>query len=159
MAQEPEPLKTVPFDERFRDASWSWLQDPELRWIVDAGEQSWEEQLRWYQSLATRNDYLIWGVEYAGTPVAVFGFKNVTPEGTAEWFIFIGAHEFRRRGIGDWMVLDAEAKARERGLKEVWGWVRPENEPVIHLARRHGYELGPIESNGRRRVHKPLDSA
>lgn len=156
MNQSDEEIRAVPFDERFRDASWVWLQDPGLHRIIDARRQTRDEQLTWFEALPQRTDYFIWGVEYGGLPVAVFGLKNFGGDGTAEWFMYIGTQEFRGRGIGDWIETAVEGKARERGLREIWGWVRPDNEYILTFVKRHGYDVGPVETNGRRRCRKQL---
>ncbi|HEX6489377.1 MAG TPA: GNAT family N-acetyltransferase [Candidatus Dormibacteraeota bacterium] len=158
MSLDPQTIKAVPFDERFLDATWTWLQDRDLHWIIDARQQTREEQRRWFQSLPERRDYAIWGVECEGTPVAVFGLKNIAANGSGEWFMFIGTQEFRGRGIGDWIVAEIETKARERGLNELWGRIRPENEHIKRLLRRNGFEIGQTEEGGRLRIRKRLDT-
>jgi RimJ/RimL family protein N-acetyltransferase len=159
MSMPFESLRAVEFDERFLDASWGWLQDPGLRWLIRSGEQTREEQRRWFEGLRGRADYLIWGVEHEGSPIAVFGVKNIAGDGTGEFFVYIGTEDFRARGIGNWVQAEVEARAREHGLKELWATIRQENERALRFARNQGYELAAPDSEGMVRIRKPVPPA
>ena len=105
----------VPFDETFLGASWNWLQDDELRRLINAAPITKEQQLKWYNHLGKRNDYSIWGVALEEKPIGVCGLKNRTQK-DAEYWGYIGERNYWGNGIGAAILLFAEARAKEYGL-------------------------------------------
>ena len=50
------------------------------------------------------------------------------------------APEARRRGLGDLLLRDAEARCRAGGLRTLGLEVRAGNDPALRLYRRHGFQ-------------------
>lgn len=148
-------LRTVRFDERFRDATWEWFRDPELRRLTGAKDQTRAEQHEWFRSLPSKNDYLIWGVESDGEPVAVFGLKNLR-DGVGTWFVFIGNPEQRGRRLGAWMGAEVERLALQHGVRRLQNRLSAANPAIVALHRRLGFTLGEVDAEGGIAVHKEL---
>lgn len=148
-------IRSVPYDRRFLEASWDWLQEPELLRLLDIARPTREVQRAWFDGLATREGYFVWGVEVRGIPAAIFGIKHLGADGSAEWFMFVGDRRNRGLGIGDWIERAIEEKARALGAHRVWGYVVEGNEPMLHLHRKHGYTIAP-SGPGRLMVTKEI---
>lgn len=95
------------FNEIFRDLSYIWLLDKEVNYLTNAGEQTKEAQLKWYESMKNRKDYLIWGIMYDNKPIGVCGIKNIK-EGTGEYFGYIGEKTMWGKGLGKLMMKKLE---------------------------------------------------
>jgi len=133
--QEPEE---VAYDERFLEASWHWLNDPETASLIMSGPMTRDSQRAWFESLPARTDYVLWGVAVADIPIGAFGLKNVESS-EAEYWGFIGDGAFRGRGIGRWMLSRAIAHARSRGLSRLYLNVRIDNIRALALYRSTGF--------------------
>ncbi len=63
----------------------------------------------------------------------------------------------RRRGVGAMLYGEAERLAREAGSSTVYNWVHPNNEAVIRLLGRRGYDvLNLVELRRRRSEETPM---
>ncbi|HEX6489379.1 MAG TPA: GNAT family N-acetyltransferase [Candidatus Dormibacteraeota bacterium] len=147
--------RTMRFDERFRDATWEWFRDPELRRLTGAKEQTKEEQAAWFESLPSRPDYRIWGVELDGRPAAVFGLKAIRAD-AATWFVFIGDAELRGRGLGAYMGSEVRRLAAELGIRHLRNRLQASNEAIVNLHRSVGFELAETAEDGFIPVHLDL---
>jgi len=130
----------VPFNELFLEASWKWLQDEELRYLIDSTPVSKEQQLQWYNSLSKKTDYKIWGVVYNELPIGVCGLKNITTT-QGEYWGYIGEKTFWGKGIGKAILLFIEEFARGAHLNEMVLHVLATNERAIKLYKKNGYEV------------------
>jgi ribosomal protein S18 acetylase RimI-like enzyme len=61
---------------------------------------------------------------------------------------FVVRESMRNRGIATALMRILVAAARRRGLRALWGEVNPDNVPMQHLFRRHGFTLGPDPLTG-----------
>ena len=137
MADEAE---AVPYDERFLESSWTWLQDPEIARLTMTPPFTREQQLAWFAGLDRRCDYVLWGIELDGRPIGVFGIKNI--EGASgEYWGYLGEKDCWGRGIGRWMVESAALRARERGIRELVLRVSRGNARAQALYRRCGFDV------------------
>lgn len=121
-------------------ASRRWLRDPDLRRSLRAPEFTDEEQELWFSRLDGREDYLIWGVEFAGRPAGAFGLKNVEGD-SAEYWGYVGEPDLRGVGIGTWMLTTALDTARQMGLSRVTLRVGSENMPALRLYEKLGFTV------------------
>jgi RimJ/RimL family protein N-acetyltransferase len=133
----------VRYDERMLELSWAWLRDPDLRRLVDSAEFTREAQRAWFDSLAGRSDYLIWGVEFEGAPIGAFGLKHVTSR-EAEYWGYIGEKSFWGRGVGRWMLERARAEAQCRGLSRLHLRVLRDNARAIAGYKRFGFRTDSV---------------
>ena len=129
----------VAYDERFLEASWEWLRDPELRRLTDTPYFSREAQRAWFDGLRGRTDYAVWGIEVDGQPVGAFGLKHVTAD-EAEYWGYIGERAHWGRGIGQWMLEQSAGEARARGVARLVLRVIAENARARRAYTRFGFE-------------------
>ena len=133
-----QTLAVVEYDRRFLAASWDWLNDEEIRALTHTPIFSRDDQERWFESLPSRNDYLVWGVELDGKPIGVFGIKNIT-SGTGEYWGYIGRKDLWGRGIGRWIIERALERAAAANLSRLNLKVVPTNSRAIRLYRDMGF--------------------
>ncbi|MFY7839475.1 MAG: GNAT family N-acetyltransferase [Lacibacter sp.] len=130
----------VPFNETFLAASWKWLQNEELRLLIDAAPVTKEQQLAWFKQLPNRSDYVIWGVSCENGPIGVCGLKHITAA-DAEYWGYIGEKEYRGKGIGTAILCFAEEQAVNMGLSGIYLHVLKSNEAAIRLYQKHAYQV------------------
>jgi len=130
----------VPYDERLLAKSWEWLRDPEIKLLTDTPDFTPAAQRAWFDSLAHRKDYLVWGIEVDGMPVGAFGLKHVTSD-DAEYWGYLGERTFWGQGIGQWMLERARVEARRLGLRRLHLRVLRENTRAIAAYRRFGFRI------------------
>jgi len=148
-------LHFQPLDTCFLEHSARWLQDQEIREMIDSGEFSAARQREWFDGLAARVDYLIWGVSLNGQPVGAVGLKNIE-DGVAEYFGYLGDKSCWGRGLGHQMLAFAEQQARDLGLALLRLRVLDTNQRALRLYRRAGY-LFCLRPDAKNRIFvKPL---
>ncbi|MFN4285592.1 MAG: GNAT family N-acetyltransferase [Lacibacter sp.] len=126
------------FDTVFLEASWNWLQDEELRKLVDAPVITKEQQEIWFESLPQRLDYRIWGVLYNDQPVGVAGIKNIM-NNTGEYWGYIGDKNYWGKGIGSVIIQCVIAEAHSLQLKQLTLKVLRTNQRAIQLYQKNGF--------------------
>jgi len=131
-------VKLTVFDNVFLEASWCWLQDEELRSLIDSQIISREQQLLWFNNLPNRTDYYIWGVLYEGLPVGVSGIKKIQ-DNIGEYWGYIGEKKYWGKGIGSAMIRLIEKQARVLKLTELVLYVLPNNLRAIHSYQKNGF--------------------
>jgi len=147
--------RRVPFDETYLDASYEWLKDPEMARLTMSQALTREEQRAWYEGLAGRDDYAIWGIEYEGRPVGVMGLKKIDhADGGAEYFMYLGDTSVWGRGLARWASDEIRAEARSRGLSYVWGLIGKHNTRSREVHEHLGFRIVG-EQDGRWRVELP----
>lgn len=154
MTDTPLAPAAVKFDERFLDASWGWLTDPEIRGLTSTPVFTREQQKVWFHSLPTKTDYCIWGIELQDVPIGAFGFKHIQKD-SAEYWGYIGDRGLWGRGIGRWMLQEAIERAKLKGLQRLYLHVVERNLRAIRLYRRQGFVEAASDS-GMLRMEKRL---
>lgn len=126
----------MPYDERYLELSWIWLNDPETKLLTMTPDFRREQQRAFFEGLPSRTGYHIWGVEVEGAgPIGAAGIKNVNGN-TGEYWGYIGEKQFRGRGLGQAMLLRVEQKALELGLTRLTLLVLEKNEVAIAVYRK-----------------------
>jgi RimJ/RimL family protein N-acetyltransferase len=134
-------VRLVPFDRRFLDRSWEWLQDEETKRLTMTPDFTRQDQQRFFDSLPTRSDYRIWGVVLAGCePIGAAGLKNVAG-GSAEYWGYIGDKSLWGQGLGGEMLVAVEAEARRLGLTELVLQVATDNVRAMRAYENSGFQL------------------
>jgi RimJ/RimL family protein N-acetyltransferase len=147
--------RRVPFDETYLNASYEWLQDPEMARLTMSPATTREQQRAWYESLAGRTDYVIWGIEHDGAPVGVMGLKHLDAEdGGAEYFMYLGDTAAWGKGIARWATDEILAEGRARGLAYVYGLVGTHNERSRGVHEHLGFEVVGVEDGKWRMVQR-----
>ncbi len=113
-----------------------------------------EVQRRWYESLAGRTDYVIWGVEHDGARVGVIGMKCIGVDDGAEYFVYLGERAYWGRGVARAAFAEIEREARARGLTYVYGRVAKDNARSVAFHRRIGFDVGRDDGDSWWMVHQ-----
>ena len=126
------------FDTGFLEASWNWLQDEELRKLVDTQIITKEQQQNWFETLPQRTDYCIWGVLCGSEPVGVMGIKNIK-NNIGEYWGYIGDKSYWGKGVASAMMKSAIAEGLSLQLKYLTLKVLRINQRAINLYQKHGF--------------------
>jgi len=135
----PLNLAFSPYDERFLEKSWAWLNDPEIKALTLTPDFTREGQKCWFRSLPERSDYRIWGISCDGIPVGAIGLKHITAN-DAEYWGYIGERRLWGLGLGKRMVQFALEQAIGLCLKEVYLKVHSTNTRAVRLYTRAGFQ-------------------
>jgi RimJ/RimL family protein N-acetyltransferase len=139
-------IKLVPFDDFFLELSWLWLQDANLRSLIDTPEIVKAEQILWYKRLPYKKDYIIKGINSNNIPIGVAGLKNINSN-VAEYFGYIGDKENRGKGYGS-QILDLIFNlAQKQNIRTVNLKVIKSNIPAIKLYQKYGFVETNIAEN------------
>lgn len=134
-----EKVELVPFDKRFFDKSRSWLEDEEVNRLTDTGELPTEsDRLKWFESLPSKNDYLIWGVAFEEEPIGACGLKNIQGS-KAEYWGYIGEKTYWGKGLGNVMMRLVEKEASLKGIDVLYLKVLLSNERAFKLYTKRNY--------------------
>ena len=144
----------VEFDNNFLELSWTWLNDPETRFLTNTKDISKVKQLEWFNSLPNRKDYLIWGITADKIPIGAAGLKRIIND-TAVVFWYIGDKKFWGKRIGNTIANKITEISRGLGLKVLLGEPLFENFRSINLLFKEGYKIVSVE-NGHYIVRKDL---
>ncbi|MGO4478328.1 GNAT family N-acetyltransferase [Massilia sp. 2TAF26] len=128
-------LSISPYTQEFLNCSWEWLNDPETKALTATPDFSRDQQLAWYSSLASKKDYLIWGVKLDDKPIGVFGVKNIRDR-NGEYWGYIGSKELWGSGIGTWMMQQVLELSTNAGLSRIYLKVLKNNVAAIRLYGR-----------------------
>ncbi len=133
-------IQIVDYDKGFLNNSWEWLNEYEIKKLTNTPDFTKEDQLRWYQSIQNKQDYLIWGIVADSTPIGVCGLKKITQE-DCEYWGYIGEKEYWGKGIGRNIMNLLEEKAKDINLKSIWLQVVQDNNRAIKLYEKSGYQI------------------
>lgn len=146
-------LQFVQYDRAFLDASFVWLQDDELRYLIDSPQIGKEQQLAWFESLTNKEDYKIWGIQLEGQPVGACGLKHITSQ-DAEYWGYIGEKSLWGKGLGAEIISRMEAEARKIGIATLYLRVIKDNPRAIRLYQKCGFM--EVESVGEIKMIKRI---
>ncbi|MDD4777198.1 MAG: GNAT family N-acetyltransferase [Fermentimonas sp.] len=126
------------YDRIILEKSWEWLNDPEIKKIMNVTDMNKEAQEEWFRSLKDRKDYFVVGVWRDEEPIGVIGIKNIN--GTdGEIFGYIGEKKYWGKAIGADMMQATLDNARDLGLSSVYANMRRDNALSYKLHRRFGF--------------------
>ena len=135
-----EGLKFVEYNKEFLEKSWDWLNDTEIKKMIMSSDVTKTEQLKWYEKLAERKDYYIWGIKFNSEAIGAVGIKNIDFNSRkGEYFGYIGEKEYWGRGIGSEMLDYIISFAIQQGLKEIYLRVSNDNKRAIRLYEKKGF--------------------
>lgn len=141
-------IRLVPYSRDYLDRSWAWLNDPEIKALTMTRDFSHEEQLAFFESLPSRSDYRIWGVEAPdGTPIGAAGIKNIAGD-TGESWCYVGERDWWGRGVGRQILERCEEKASGLGLRHLYMKASAINDRSIGLYAKMGFVRCPSRSTG-----------
>lgn len=147
-------IKLVDYTVDYLELSWKWLNDPEIKALTNTPDFSPDQQLKWFNSLASKKNYFIRGIEFSNIKIGVCGLKNIT-QSDAEYWGYIGDKQYWRKGIGTLILLEMEKKAKEAGCNSLWLNVLKSNSNAILLYSENGY-LIELENENIQKMRKKL---
>jgi RimJ/RimL family protein N-acetyltransferase len=131
-------MTLVQFDVFILELSWDWLNDEELRILVDIPKITKNQQLKWFHELPTKNDYLIWGILFGDNPIGVSGIKNIN-NNSGEYWGYIGDKNYWGKGLGSFMIQLIEMEAKKIKLSKLHLKVLISNKKAIQLYQKSGF--------------------
>ena len=141
-------ITSCAFDRQLLDCTYGWLNDPEVLLLIDANPVDRNSQLKWFDTLSSRSDFIIRGIRYKGVPIGVFGLKNVLA-GKGEYWGYIGAKQHWGKGIGSWMMNKAIELAEEHQVQSLYLKVLVTNERAVRLYKKSGFHLKEFLDEGK----------
>lgn len=139
-------LELVDFDEVFLDASYLWLQDFELRYLIDSDLVTKYSQQQWFNSLKEKKGYFIMGIKYNGFPIGVVGIKNIMDD-KGEYWGYIGEKSLWGIGIGKWMLEKTLSICKEKSINKLYLRVLESNKRARGLYEKYGFlRVGYIDN-------------
>ena len=132
-------IRLTPYCEIYLEKSWTWLRDPEIKALTMTPDFDRNDQRQFFNGLADRLDYKIWGVELAGEgPIGAAGLKNIAG-GSAEYWGYLGEKSAWGQGLGKQMLAAIEVEAAAMGIYQLYLNVTHDNLRAICLYERAGY--------------------
>lgn len=133
-------VKFEKFDEKYLELSWTWLNDPENKFLTNTLDFTKEQQQQWFNSLPGMKGYLIWGIKVDSVAVGACGLKNIT-DIDCEYWGYIGEKQYWGKGLGKEMLFLLEEEARKSGKSSIWLKVIKENIRAISLYKKFAYKI------------------
>ena len=133
-------IQFVTFDKYFLSKSWKWLNEPELKKLTLTPSLTKQEQKKWFNSLGTKNDYVIWGIEANNIAIGACGLKNITKH-DAEYWGYIGEKKYWGLGIGNKIVTYVVNYAISVNINLVYLKVSEVNVRAVELYLKHGFKV------------------
>ena len=122
--------------------SQEWLSDPEIKRLTMAPDTSFEERLKWFESLQNNNRYHIESIIVGNEAVGVVGLKNINPKDKyAEYFGYLGNKEYIGVGIGKLMLDHVCEIARHMNLRKIYLKVADYNTRAYYLYVNQGFVI------------------
>lgn len=118
--------------------SWEWLNDPEIKSLINAPDFDKESQLKWFESLASRKDYYIQAVSYNGDLIGVCGLKKITDQDGEIWG-YIGEKKYWGKTVGAQMMEHIIQYAQSLNLSSIYAVYLKTNRPSIKTSKRFGF--------------------
>ena len=136
-------IKLEDFDIEYLKASNHWINDEDIQKSIDATPITYENQLKWFESLKNNDSYKIWGVSYNGSPIGACGIKNCTTF-DGEYWGYIGEKHYWGKGLGFEILKLVQDKAISFQLKSLWLKVLKENFRAIKLYEKFNFSTERI---------------
>ena len=134
-----QKVELVPYDRCYFEKSRLWLEDDEVNRLTDTGILPDESsRLKWFDSLSSKKDYLIWGVASEGQPIGACGLKHIS-DSKAEYWGYIGEKSLWGKGLGTSMLYNIEQKAKELKIEKLYLTVLEGNIRAIRMYRKNGF--------------------
>lgn len=139
-------LKLVEYDESFLALSWIWLNDPETAKLTMTPAFTKEQQISFFSSLRTRNNYFIRGIVFKNEKIGAAGIKNIS-ECKGEYWGYIGVKTYWGKGLGKQIMQCILSEAVKLGLKKIYLYVNINNERALKLYQREGFVALTVEND------------
>lgn len=128
-------IELVPYDESFLELSWRWLKDYEIQEMTMTPQISRQEQVEFYKSLPSRQNYIIFGIMFGDEKIGACGLKNINGD-TAEYWGYIGEKKYWGKGLGAKIVDLIISEAKRRNISKLYLKVSVNNSRAIKLYKK-----------------------
>lgn len=144
-----EKISFIIYNKEVLEKSWQWLNDEEIRYLIQAPLISKEEQLAWFNQLENNPNYFIKGILYKQQIIGVVGLKKIDlANKTAEYFGYIGEKEYWGKGLGKEMIDYIKDYAKkELNLDSIYLKVISDNTRAIRAYEKSGFQAITTENN------------
>jgi len=139
-------IELVTYSEIFLELSWLWLNDNEIKQLINTSSFTRNEQRKWFETLKDREDYKIWGIDIDHIHVGVCGLKNITKY-DCEYWGYIGEKEFWGKGIGSFIMKSLIEYSKNQELESIWLTVIESNIRAIGLYTKYGFKIEAKDEN------------
>ena len=142
-------IKFESYTKVYLESSWRWLNDPYIKFLTNTSDFTKEQQIKWFENLKHKKDYIIWGVSFDDIPIGVFGVKNIdVSEKKGEYWGYIGEKEYHGKGLGSIILENViEKSISELSLNKLYLKVLCENIIAINLYNKYGFFEVRVENN------------
>lgn len=120
------------------EKSWEWLSDSEIKGLTATPNFDRDTSVKWFESLKSRNDYLVKAMYYNDKPIGVFGLKNLN-EIDGEAFGYIGEKEYWGKTVGVQALEYLINYGKSISLKSIYSVMLKANLHSYKLHRRLGF--------------------
>jgi RimJ/RimL family protein N-acetyltransferase len=129
-------LQLVAFSRTFLEHSYHWLKDPEIKALTMAPDFSREQQEHFYETLPSREDYWIKGINYEDRPAGACGLRQIDKQKQeAEYFAYLGDKSLWDKKLGPEIFEQTLVETQDINLKKVYVWVHAQNPRALkHFA-------------------------
>lgn len=131
-------IELTKYTLEFLEYSWTWLNDDEIRKLTDTPIFDAESQKKWFNSISSKKDYLIWGILFEGIPIGACGLKNITIT-DCEYWGYIGNKNYWGKGIGTEMLQKLIEIGKQKKLNSIWLKVLKDNDRARKLYEKLGF--------------------
>ncbi len=131
-------LKIIMYTEEFLPLSWKWLNDSEIKNLTMTPDFSKEEQIDFFNSLSSRKNYKIFGIEFDGIKIGACGLKNIENE-KAEYWGYIGEKKYWGKGLGKEILTNMINLAIKEKISSLYLKVEKNNYRAIKLYEKFGF--------------------
>lgn len=138
-------LKLVNYTKEFLPLSWKWLNDKEIKRLTMTPDFSKDDQNNFFNSLSSRPNYKIFGIEFSGIKIGACGLKNIE-QNRAEYWGYIGEKEYWGKGLGKEILTEMINLAIKEKISSLYLKVEKNNHRAIKLYEKFGFR-NKIEEN------------
>ncbi|MET4560626.1 GNAT family N-acetyltransferase [Lysinibacillus parviboronicapiens] len=135
---ERETLEFREYDRATLECSYSWLNDPEIKFLTMTPDFTKESQENWFVSLKNINNYYIKSIYLDNEPIGALGIKNIN-ENCGEYWGYIAEKKFWGKGYGKYLLDYAIRYAMNINLTYLYLRVVKDNIRAIKLYEKIGF--------------------
>ena len=123
-------VQLLDVDEDFFHLAWHWINDKEIKELINAPEISKLEHQMCYENLKNNGSYKVWGLEYINERIGICGLKRITVK-EAEYWGYIGIKNLWGKGLGKQIHLLVEEESRKLNLQSLRLQVLKKNKSFV----------------------------
>jgi RimJ/RimL family protein N-acetyltransferase len=126
------------FTREVFEKTWEWLSDPQVKELTASPDFDKESSEEWFESLKTRNDYMVKSVWHNNKPIAILGLKHINGK-DGETLGYIGEKEYWGKTIGAQGLEYIIEYGRSLNLESIYSVIVKKNISSYKLNRRLGF--------------------